>query len=100
MDLAGWSVPASADTGRFARTVDLAPYLSGGKIWTAETIPHSKRSVTATFRGSEFRQHRSKAALGNGQPALRAGSQGANYAVFFAITEPCSQLIWTAMGRG
>ncbi|MGB7466256.1 MAG: hypothetical protein WBW14_25425, partial [Candidatus Acidiferrum sp.] len=32
-----------------------------------------------------------------GQPALRAGSQRVKYAAILAITEPCPQLIWTAM---
>src|SRR5260370_38602909 len=69
----------------------------GEKIWTAETIAPSKGSPITTLQGGELRQHRLKPALGTGQPALRAGSQSVKYAAILAITEPCSQLIWTAM---
>ena len=71
----------------------------GEKIWTAETIAPSKGSAITTFQGGELRQHRLKPVLGTGQPALRAGSQRVKYAAILAITEPCSQLIWTAMSE-
>jgi hypothetical protein len=64
------------------RTVGLAAHLSGGKIWTAETISYSKNSVITIFQGGELRQHRLKPALGTGQPALRTGSQRMDSAVF------------------
>jgi hypothetical protein len=79
------SFPASAHTGRAARTVDLAAWLMGAKIWTAETSAASTSSAIALFRRRELRQHRAQTALANGQPALRARSQRVNCAAFLRL---------------
>jgi hypothetical protein len=72
-----------ADTDRAARTVDLAARLIGQKIWTAETISPSPKTVPLRHFGrANLDSIGQKAAYGNGQPALREGSQRVNDAVF------------------
>jgi len=57
--------------------------------WTKDLDSRNKltlqNSAITTFGGSEPRQHRSKAARGNGQPALRRAGERLNYAVFLRL---------------
>ncbi len=99
MDLVEQSLSASAETGRVARAVELAASLIGQTSWKAETIPTFKGSTIATFRESELRQHRIKAALGNGQPARHAEEPEGKLCLVFEVTALYSQLIWTAMSK-
>ena len=85
VDLVERSLPATADTGRAARAVDLATRLIGQKIWTAETISPSETVPLRHFRGANLDSIDQRAHMEMGQPALRAASQRVNYAVFLRL---------------